>query len=92
MAEYLDTNISPDDVTIDNIGSYDKTTTDVLNQIQFVDKVKYQRNIVAFQNYMNRLPQTKRNKLQVKHLVGTIGQRDGISSPVENSVFFIRQS
>lgn len=92
MAEYLDTNISPDDVTIDNIGSYDKTTENVLNEIQFTDKVKYERDIIGCQNHMNRLPQIKRSKLEIKHLRGSLADRDNITTPVNGSIFFIRQS
>lgn len=89
MAEYLDTNISPDDVTIDNIGSYDKTTENVLNEIQFTDKVQYERDIIGCQNHMNRLPQIKRMKLETKHFCGSTAS---ITNPTKGSVCFIRQS
>ena len=89
MAKQLDTNISPNDVTIDNIGSYDKNTTDVLNEIQFTDKVKYEHDIVNCQNHMNRLLQIKRSKIEEKHFCGSTAS---ITNPTSGSVCFILSS
>lgn len=82
MAKYLDTNISPDDVTIDNISSYNKQTADVIAQIQYVDMTKVSTSIENLQSY-------KRNSLSIRHLKDTVENRPGTA--VSGTVFFIKE-
>lgn len=82
MAKYLDTNINPEDVTVDNIFTYDKQTTDVINQIQHVDMTKVSNGITGLSGY-------KQTSFSTRHLKNTIGNRP--STTVSGTVFFIKE-
>ena len=82
MAEYLDTNISPDDITVDNIFSYNKQTTDTINQIQFVDMANFTTEVGKLLNY-------QQNSFSTRHLKNTIENRP--DTTVTNTVFFIKE-
>lgn len=90
MAEHLNPSIDPSNVTIDNIGSYNKQTTDVINYIENIDIPNMERSITNYRNHVRNLPAYKQNCLQIKHLKGTIAQRDAITNPVNQTVFFIK--
>ena len=82
MAKYLDTNISPDDITVDNISSYNKQTADVIAQIQQVDMAKASAGITGLYSY-------KQNSLSTRHLKDTEENRP--STAVSGTVFFIKE-
>lgn len=82
MAEYLDTNISPDDITVDNIFSYNKQTTDTINQIQFVDMANFTTEVEKLLNY-------QQNIFSSRHLKDTIENRPDAAEA--NTVFFIKE-
>lgn len=82
MARYLDDNISPDDITADNIYYYDKNTTDVINQIQFVDMANFSSGVAGLSGY-------KQNSLQTRHMKETLENRP--STAEAGAVFFIKE-
>ena len=82
MARYLDDNISPDDITADNIYYYDKNTTDVINQIQFVDMANFSSGVTGLSGY-------KQHSLQIRHLKDTLENRP--STAEAGAVFFIKE-
>ncbi len=82
MAKYLDTNISPDDVTVDNISSYNKQTADVITQIRYVDMTRVSTGIAGLDSY-------KQNSLSTRHLKDTEENRP--STAVSGTVFFIKE-
>ena len=90
MAEYLNPNIDPSDVTIDNIGAYDKQTTDVINQIENTDIPNMERSIVDYRNHIRSLPTYKQSCLEIKHLKGSISERNAIVEPINQTIFFIK--
>lgn len=45
MADRLPTNIDPQDITIDNAGSYAETTSDTVDEIENVDLARFESNL-----------------------------------------------
>ena len=82
MARYLDTNILPDDITVDNIFNYNKYTEDVINQIQFVDIDSFSDEVAGLLNY-------QQNSFSSRHLKNTIENRPDAAEA--NTVFFIKE-
>lgn len=80
MARYLDENISPGDITADNIRNYDRETNQVLNQVQNVDMANFTTGVNNLVNY-------KQQKVEKKHLKGrSLPSSDTVTS---GTVFFM---
>lgn len=92
MAQHLNPNINPSDVIIENISSYSKQTSDVMDEIENNDFNNLNNQITFYQNEIDNLLNYKKYTLQQRHFKGTIEQRNSITNPIAQSIFFIKES
>ena len=85
----LRTDILPAQVTIDNIGSWDRQSTNFLNGIQNIDIVNLENGIINIQNEINNLPSYLTTELEKYRYKGSVSDRNALTNMPTGSIFLI---